>query len=88
MNDIYLSAVSGNQIMRTLWGKMFGAEEWNNKWYVYVGPPIFAFLGAVLVWSFGRQLVSSELGLFVVGLLFSWTTVVTGCAILAVIDGS
>jgi len=67
-------------------GKLFGSKTWNNRWYVYVGSPVFAFLGALLYWFFGVRLISSPLAETVLMILFPVGTVITGCAILAVID--
>ncbi|NUC74873.1 hypothetical protein HTZ84_21655 [Haloterrigena sp. SYSU A558-1] len=71
----------------SLKSKLFGTETWNNKWYVYVGTPIFAFLGALCYWLFGIHLVSSTPAETVLMILFPGTAVVLGSTILAVIDG-
>ncbi|MFT4890557.1 MAG: hypothetical protein ACI9YT_001473 [Halobacteriales archaeon] len=72
----------------SLVSKLFGAETWNNSWYVYVGSPVFAILGAVLYWSFGRHLASSDVTVILWGFLFSGVTAMTGMAMLAIIDGT
>jgi hypothetical protein len=73
-------------MQNSLVGKLIGTEMWNNRWYVYVGSPVFAFLGALLYWFFGIHLVSSPLGETVLMILSPGVTVIIGCAILAVID--
>jgi len=67
-------------------GKLLGSKTWNNRWYVYVGSPVFAFLGALLYWFFGVHLISAPLAETILMVLFPGVTVIIGCAILAVID--
>lgn len=70
-----------------LFGKLVGTKMWNNKWYVYVGSPVFAVLGALLYLFFGSHLISSSsLAETVLMVLFPGITVMIGCVILAVID--
>jgi uncharacterized membrane protein len=59
---------------------------WNNAWFVYVGAPLLAALGATIGVLWGAHLVSSELGevLMVGGCI--GVTMLVGFTILAVVD--
>lgn len=67
--------------------KVVGSGTWNNPWYVYVGIPVFALLGGILSWVFGRQLASSDLEVYLVTLLFAVVTCTLGSTIFALLDG-
>jgi len=75
--------MSGPITSRVLWTNL-GA--WNNAWYVYVGAPLLAALGAVIGSLWVSHLVSSEVGeALVVGVCVA-VTMLVGFTLLAVVD--
>lgn len=68
---------------RVLWTDL---DAWNNPWYVYLGAPVLAALGAMIGTLFGVHLVSGEVGEWlVIGGCIAGTMLV-GFALLAVLD--
>lgn len=71
-------------IRRRLFGTDY--EAWNNRWYVYVGAPVFAVLGYTVGFLFGVHLVDSEPGEWLIIVLCMPLTMYLGFAGLAVLD--
>lgn len=69
-------------------GRLFdtGYEEWNNRWYIYLGAPVFVILGHTIASLFGVHLVDSQAGEFLILAFCILITMFLGFAVLALID--
>lgn len=61
-------------------------DAWNNKWFLYVGGPVFAAIGVFIGWMWFLPLVSAFWAEAVVLGLCIGTTYLIGMTLLAYID--
>jgi hypothetical protein len=68
---------------RVFWTNL---QAWNNRWYAYVGAPLFAALGAIIGSVLAAQLHSGELSTTLLTGGCMVVTMLVGFTLLAVVD--